>query len=78
MRFKDEEIECYKDFKTKFSIKMVGKSLEQYCEIELNKLCAEGIEAEIDQYEECLNLKWFILARFKAGLNLLLIILLAS
>lgn len=57
LRFKDEEIERYKDFKTKLSTKMVSESLEQHCEIEFNKLSAECIDAEIYQYEECLNLK---------------------
>ena len=36
---------------------MVGESLDQHCEIEFNKLRAECIDAEIYQYEECLNLK---------------------
>jgi len=42
LRFKDEEIERYKDFKAKLSTKMVGESLEQHCEIEFNKLRATG------------------------------------
>lgn len=42
--FKDEEIERYKDFKTKLSTKMVGESLEQHCEIEFNKLRATGFQ----------------------------------
>ena len=42
LSFKDEEIERYKDFKTKLSTKMVGESLEQHCEIEFNKLRATG------------------------------------
>lgn len=44
LRFKDEEIERYKDFKTKLSTKMVGESLEQHCEIEFNKLRAIGFQ----------------------------------
>ncbi len=44
LRFKDEEIERYKDFKTKLSTKMVGESLEQHCEIEFNKLRATGFQ----------------------------------
>lgn len=35
---KDETIAFYKDFKAKQSTKMVGESLEQYCEIEFNRL----------------------------------------
>lgn len=42
LRFKDEEIERYRDFKAKLSTKMVGESLEQHCEIEFNKLRATG------------------------------------
>ena len=34
---KDELIAYYKDFKAKQSIKMLGESLEQHCEIEFNK-----------------------------------------
>ena len=44
LRFKDEEIERYKDFKTKLSTKMIGESLEQHCEIEFNKLRATGFQ----------------------------------
>lgn len=42
LRFKDEEIERYKDFKARLSTKMIGESLEQHCEIEFNKLRATG------------------------------------
>ena len=42
LKFKDEEIERYKDFKAKQSTKMVGESLEQHCEIEFNKLRSTG------------------------------------
>lgn len=38
LRFKDEEIERYKDFKIRLSTKMIGESLEQHCETEFNKL----------------------------------------
>ena len=31
LRFKDEEIERYKDFKAKLSTKMLGETLEQHC-----------------------------------------------
>ena len=44
LRFKDEEIAHYKDFKSKLSTKMVGESLEQHCEIEFNKLRATGFQ----------------------------------
>lgn len=45
LRFKDEEIERYKNFKAKLSTKMVGESLEQHCEIEFNKLRAMGFKS---------------------------------
>lgn len=35
---KEEEIAQYKDYKTRLSTKMIGESLEQYCETEFNKL----------------------------------------
>lgn len=44
LRFKDEEIERYRDFKAKLSTKMLGESLEQHCEIEFNKLRATGFK----------------------------------
>lgn len=44
LRFKNEEIERYKDFKAKLSTKMVGESLEQHCEIEFNRLRAIGFQ----------------------------------
>ena len=44
LKFKDEEIERYKDFKSKLSTKMVGETLEQHCEIEFNKLRATGFQ----------------------------------
>lgn len=44
LRFKDEEIERYRDFKAKLSTKMVGESLEQHCEIEFNKLRSTGFK----------------------------------
>lgn len=44
LRFKDEEIARYKEFKAKLSTKMVGESLEQHCEIEFNKLRATGFQ----------------------------------
>ncbi len=45
LRFKDEEIERYKDFKAKLSTKMLGETLEQHCEIEFNKLRATGFRS---------------------------------
>ena len=44
LRFKDEEIERYKDFKAKLSTKMVGETLEQHCELEFNRLRATGFQ----------------------------------
>lgn len=44
LRFKDEEIERYKDFKAKLSTKMVAETLEQHCEIEFNRLRATGFQ----------------------------------
>lgn len=38
LKIKDEEIEHYKDFKSRLSTKMVGESLEQHCSIEFNQL----------------------------------------
>jgi len=38
LKFKEEQIAYYKDFKAKQSTKMVGESLEQHCNIEFNKL----------------------------------------
>ena len=35
---KDEQIEYYKDLKTRMSTKMVGETLEQHCEIQFNQL----------------------------------------
>lgn len=44
LRFKDEEIAHYKDFKSKLSTKMIGESLEQHCEIEFNRLRPTGFK----------------------------------
>ena len=38
LAMKDEEIERYKDLKSRLSTKMVGESLEQHCENEFNKI----------------------------------------
>ena len=42
LKFKDEEIERYKDFKARLSTKMLGESLEQHCEVSFNQLRATG------------------------------------
>lgn len=44
LKFKDEEIERYKDFKTRMSTKMIGESLERHCETEFNKIRAAGFQ----------------------------------
>ena len=41
---KDQEIAFYKDYKAKQSTKMIGESLERYCEDEFNKLRATGFQ----------------------------------
>ena len=41
---KDQEISFYKDFKAKQSTKMIGESLERFCEDEFNKLRATGFQ----------------------------------
>lgn len=38
LRFKEEEVERYKDFKSRLSTKMIGESLEQHCELSFNQL----------------------------------------
>lgn len=40
MKRRDDEIAYYRDFKVRQSTKMIGESLEQYCETEFNKLRA--------------------------------------
>ena len=44
MREKDEQIAYLKDFKTRQSTKMVGESLERYCESEFNRVRAIGFQ----------------------------------
>ena len=44
LKLKDEQIAYYKDYKLKLSTKMVGESLERYCENEFNKLRATGFQ----------------------------------
>ena len=38
LRFKDEEIQRYKDFKTRLSTKMLGETLEQHCQNSFNQI----------------------------------------
>lgn len=38
LKEKDEQIEYFKDLKTKMSTKMIGETLEQHCQIEFNRL----------------------------------------
>ena len=45
LRFKDEEIERYKDFKAKLSTKMLGETLEQHCELSFERLRATGFKS---------------------------------
>lgn len=44
LKFKDEQIAQYKDFKAHQSVKLLGETLEQHCEIEFNKLRALGFQ----------------------------------
>ena len=44
IQFKDDEIARVKDMKLKLSTKMLGESLEQYCEIEFNKIRATAFQ----------------------------------
>ena len=44
IQYKDEEIARVKDMKLKLSTKMLGESLEQYCEIEFNKIRATAFQ----------------------------------
>ena len=41
---KDREVEFYKDYKARQSTKMIGESLERFCEEEFNKLRATGFQ----------------------------------
>lgn len=45
IKHKDEEIERIKEFKQKQSTKMIGESLERFCETEFNKLRATGFQS---------------------------------
>ena len=44
IKFKEDEIARFKDMKLKLSIKMLGETLEQHCEIEFNKLRATAFQ----------------------------------
>ncbi len=44
LKAKDEEVEFYKDFKARQSTKMIGESLERFCEDEFNKLRSTGFQ----------------------------------
>lgn len=44
IKIKDEQIQFYKDFKTKQSTKMIGESLERYCQEEFEKLRATAFQ----------------------------------
>jgi hypothetical protein len=44
LKAKDEEVEFYKDFKARKSTKMIGESLERFCENEFNKLRPAGFQ----------------------------------
>ena len=44
MEAKDREVEFYKDYKAHQSTKMIGESLERFCEEEFNKLRATGFQ----------------------------------
>ena len=45
LKYKDEEIARVKEFKLQQSTKMIGESLERYCENEFNKLRATGFQS---------------------------------
>lgn len=42
LKAKDEQIEYYRDLKTKLSTKMIGETLEQHCEMSFNQVRAMG------------------------------------
>ncbi|MBR4226245.1 MAG: DUF2130 domain-containing protein, partial [Candidatus Methanomethylophilaceae archaeon] len=44
LKAKDDEVEFYKDFKARQSTKMIGESLERFCENEFNKLRPTGFQ----------------------------------
>ncbi len=44
LKLKDNEVEQYKNFKAKQSTKMIGESLERFCENEFNKIRSTGFQ----------------------------------
>ena len=44
LKAKDEEVKFYKDFKARQSTKMIGESLERFCEDEFNKQRSTGFQ----------------------------------
>lgn len=44
LQAKEEQIDYYKDLKTKLSTKLLGESLEQHCMIEFNRLRSTGFQ----------------------------------
>lgn len=44
LKIKDEQINYYKDLKTKLSTKLLGETLEQHCQIEFNRLRSTGFQ----------------------------------
>ncbi len=44
LKDKEEQINYYKDLKTKMSTKLLGETLEQHCQIEFNRLRATGFQ----------------------------------
>ena len=44
LKDKDEQIDYYKDLKTRMSTKMIGETLEQHCENSFNQLRATGFQ----------------------------------
>ena len=57
LKDKDEQIDYYKDLKTRMSTKLLGETLEQHCQIEFNKLRATGFrDAQSRRSIGCYNL----------------------
>jgi hypothetical protein len=44
LQAKNEQIDYYKDLKTRLSTKLLGETLEQHCQIEFNRLRATGFQ----------------------------------
>lgn len=45
LKDKNEQIDYYRDLKTKMSTKLLGETLEQHCQIEFNRLRATGFQS---------------------------------